>query len=388
MIPEEISIQVDEEEYIWLYDPSERSPQDCWSWVNARTHMTPATGMIQRLNREFFNRAVKDCESCNSDNRSRLCEILKAMGATDADFERFGVADEFYSQHPERTHRRFALNLPQPAHGPFNCKVIQMWFFRSLVESVGAPVVKTLANWGEINLIGDGPFDADHLAEFIRIYNVECYTDIDEVCSDVLILGRESWEPEVIDTLIDAKVGDRLYIYSQEMFLAFLACSQDPLTAPRDVLDAYRAGHPGLEFVAEGWPGWVDTYVPPNRRSSSRRTEFCGNDQSPLVILGYRAGSSGETESIRRRILRQAFTEPLPFANPADHAYVAQWGTPNSGDRLRRIAEHLAWLCRERSSWANPPEAAIADWESDLEWLRETFYEHSHFQFSWPNTFV
>ena len=170
------------------------------------------------------------------------------------------------------------------------------------------------------------------------------------------------------------------------MFLGYLAKQEDPFLGGEDVLAAFRAGHEGLEFVSQGWPGWVQAFVGPNRSSPSTRSAFDFEvEESPLRVMGYTVGQQGEQEETRHEILRRAFSEHLPIVGSS--GYMQQWGEPASAQRLKKIADNLSTYCRNARNRANPPQEAISDWESDLEWLRVEYY-HGHMQFHWPSTFV
>jgi hypothetical protein len=83
----------------------------------------------------------------------------------------------------------------------------------------------------------------------------------------------------------------------------------------------------------------------------------------------------------RRAILTKAFMEDLP--NVGSARYMARWGMPGSAQRLKRIAYHL-WSV---SGFSKDREAdyslAREEWESDLQWLKVTFYDNGGYDFSW-----
>jgi len=157
-------------------------------------------------------------------------------------------------------------------------------------------------------------------------------------------------------------------------------CTWPYLERMRD-LYAFRAGHPGLEYVSKGWTGWVTGYsgaaIPAWSANETLRGQV---DCSPLTVMGYRVGASGVDTMTRRSILRAALSAPIPSVGGAD--YMEQWGTPASGTRLRRIAEQLVSNVathRNRISHA----VAVEDWQGDLRWLKETFYR-GVYAFNWP----
>jgi len=237
-------------------------------------------------------------------------------------------------------------------------------------------------------MVGCGPFEAADFEDFLRRHGVVPH-EVDED-TGVVVLGREKWSEKEVDRAIDLRVGRMLKIYSQEMFVSFMAARSDPFYAGNLVLEAFKAKHKGLEFVSHGWAGWITTYVPEDRRSSrhrrgpSERGSPPGTaqvDESPLSVLGYHVGQTGVDRSTRHTILARAFDGELPVVGSWE--YMAAWGERRTPERLKKIADNIAAYCRGQRTRANRSEEAIEDWESDLAWLKEKFY-NGHFRFSWP----
>ncbi len=100
--------------------------------------------------------------------------------------------------------------------------------------------------------------------------------------------------------------------------------------------------------------------------------------RSPIHAMGYKVGKSGISEDERHAILREAFLGTIP--NVGAEKYMVTWGLPGSEKRLAAIAHHIRFKCR-----GNPTtdlSVANADWQSDLKWLKATFYD-GHFTFPW-----
>jgi len=103
-----------------------------------------------------------------------------------------------------------------------------------------------------------------------------------------------------------------------------------------------------------------------------------------LSYLGYRVGENGEFEDSRRSILEIVFKEKIPNVN--SHAYMDEWGIPESSKRLRKLAETIAALVRNaRRRDEVAMSLAIREWEGDLAYLRSKFYD-GRFNFQWPPT--
>lgn len=105
-----------------------------------------------------------------------------------------------------------------------------------------------------------------------------------------------------------------------------------------------------------------------------------------LRKLGYRVGKNGLGDAERRAILTTAFRFKIPLQQKP-HPYDAQWGEPESPQRLGKIGNCVAQFCinMKRRKGQDTTEA-IADYESDLAWLRETYHKPRGFEFPWPNT--
>jgi hypothetical protein len=105
-----------------------------------------------------------------------------------------------------------------------------------------------------------------------------------------------------------------------------------------------------------------------------------------LKYVGYSVGKKSETARFRRRMLAEIFCGPIPPVFPKD--YQKEWGDPGSVARLRKLAESIAAFARnaKRKKSANM-QAAVQDWEADLEFLYDEYY-CGKFNFGWPDISV
>jgi len=104
-----------------------------------------------------------------------------------------------------------------------------------------------------------------------------------------------------------------------------------------------------------------------------------------LRYLGYRVGKQGASVQRRREILEGAFlSQHLPQVN--SNEYTAEWGNADSAKRLKKMANFIATECRNAKRQKHADfSAAIADWESDFNWLKSKFYTGRFDQsFGWP----
>jgi hypothetical protein len=110
--------------------------------------------------------------------------------------------------------------------------------------------------------------------------------------------------------------------------------------------------------------------------------------------MGYAVGDKGLPRNQRRAILRAAFEEDIPTVGSAE--YMAQWSQPATPARLEKIANFLAANCQNLKRKGKGTEKAVAEWEDDLRWLKETFYDRLKWPqetyyrdyFDWPTTLV
>jgi hypothetical protein len=69
-------------------------------------------------------------------------------------------------------------------------------------------------------------------------------------------------------------------------------------------------------------------------------------------------------------------------------AAALSWGRPHTSRRLKRMACTIAWLARSRRIRVDADySVAVAQWESDLDYLRSKCYGQRH-DFDWPNARV
>jgi hypothetical protein len=129
---------------------------------------------------------------------------------------------------------------------------------------------------------------------------------------------------------------------------------------------------------------WPDTSVIPSRRAL--KGDQFWYTKGILSFMGYKVGYAGVPPSHRRDILDYVYSEDLPRVNSPD--YMKEWATPRSRQRLKKLANTLASLTRNaKRNQAADMGNAVADWESDLTYLKRTYYD-GRYQFVWPDTYV
>ncbi len=238
-------------------------------------------------------------------------------------------------------------------------------------------------SFADVMTVGSGPFPEEAFDALLREHDLNVFGIYNEESYDTLVVGRDEWDAEGLDALIDKRRGLRLKVYSQEMLLFYLMTAQDPYNLP-DILPTFAAGHPALEYLRNGGFNWPTTTMVPTRGGpfALKRSP----PQGVLGHLGYRTGRQGLGETDRREVLKRAFTRKLPFVESEVH--MAEWGKARSAERLKKIANTLAALTRnDKRVRTRDLSLAIAEREADLEWLKDTYY-HGRFSFQWPSTYV
>jgi hypothetical protein len=257
---------------------------------------------------------------------------------------------------------------------PFRNRQLRDWLCQNVdPAAIGLKAVSTT---------GSGPFEGAEFDEFLRRSGITPRTIASS--TKVLVIGRREWSESALRTLIKARSGMKLRVYSQEMLIAFLLTGNDPLDSPSDVVERWGRGHPALTFLSEvvgfDWP----TTVVHGGGGSELQADW--PQLGFLKYLGYAVGRSGGSEDERHDVLRKAYTaQRLPSVFPPE--YRSEWGRPRSSVRLHKMAYSIATFCRNAKRRPHAMEIAIAEWEEDLEWLRVKYYD-GRYQFDWPSTDV
>ena len=124
-------------------------------------------------------------------------------------------------------------------------------------------------------------------------------------------------------------------------------------------------------------------------KTSSVTNSFSDNsfsyEEGLLSCYGYKVGIKGLPELERHKILDAVFTLPLLSVN--SETYLREWGEPNSKERLQKLSRSIAAFARTAKGRTNGDfRKAIQDWESDLIYLKKTYYNTNYFSFQYPIT--
>ncbi|MFA0323229.1 hypothetical protein AB4519_02385, partial [Vibrio splendidus] len=101
-----------------------------------------------------------------------------------------------------------------------------------------------------------------------------------------------------------------------------------------------------------------------------------------LKAVGYSVGANGLMTASRQRLLKHVYMQVLPYIE--SKSYVAEWGDPKSGSRLKKMAETLAAFARNAKRQKIDKSIAISEWEQDLAWLKDEYYLKHKYTWVWP----
>ncbi len=235
----------------------------------------------------------------------------------------------------------------------------------------------------ELATCGDGPLPICLLDEYLGEFDHTCPPAGCET-AEVLIVGRNNWTEEEIESQIEAREGLSLRVYSQEMAIIALVTGHDPYDADQSVLEAFGQGHPALEYLMNRGFEWP-TYGAGNGDDFDidiADGEWHAN--SPLTSMGYHVGDKGLMDKERKALLRKIFQGRIKFPADFSPAERDEWGSPQSPARLEKMAARLAKNITLHGGRLGYDSLAVKEWKKDLAWLRKQFYG-AKMRFSWPN---
>ena len=184
---------------------------------------------------------------------------------------------------------------------PFQHPELRDWFFDGIDPTGMFP--------NGVSTTESCPFDEVEYDSFLGELGIKALPPSSDL--NILVMGREEWDEEHLNGVIEARRGKELRVYSQEMFLAYIAGGNDPLESPR-VAEIFGEGHPALEHIREWGFDWPATRLVPALSSPGITATGEWKEESFLKIMGYTAGTKGRDQSKRRSALHKTFVEELP----------------------------------------------------------------------------
>ena len=262
----------------------------------------------------------------------------------------------------------------------FQQEEILTWLFSEIYPD------KLRVDHGYLHLMGDGPWDNDAFGRLLAGQDFSLWKLPDADIAH-LVVGRNNWSEDDLVAQIEARQGQTLRIYSQEMWFAAMASGRDPFDADDpELLQAFANGHEALEFLIGlevPWPNLSD--LQPDEVNPVEVSEL-GVLASPMHMMDYRVGkTSPHSEDERRAILHAIFcSKKLPFGDDCSEAYRSNWGAPKSAQRLYRMANHIKFIVDGPNGSDYRKSVARDDWVNDLAWLKKTYFKKIAHSFKWP----
>ena len=102
-------------------------------------------------------------------------------------------------------------------------------------------------------------------------------------------------------------------------------------------------------------------------RKNREGAEYSSPRNGLLSTMGYKVGMEGYKEKVRRRILQDVISGPLPLVGNPE--YMEEWGEDDSNKRLKKLKNCLKGFSSGKLHESH--HQAIKDWQEDLEWLNE-----------------
>lgn len=303
--------------------------------------------------------------------RRELSQAKNEVALIEAKIERLHKKS-LHEQIIERSYLEKRDQLKSPV-GMHRSKIVMALLLHKSPEDIGLESASVISD-------GSWPWSENSLAELLGEIGFKEGSD----SPDVLVLGEIDFNPDYITDCIDAAIdeGRWLKIYTQELFVTWLATGVDPLEmwSEEDLLDAVK-GHAAMEVVfKQGGLEW------PIVRGDDGDDEIYDVDvsgwshETPLKKFGYNARAGDLTLSERRSKLADFVSSSLTHQLTSDEES-RLWGGPSTKQRIYCTAKHLAWLIGFQGR--DKPEAA-KKWREDLDWLKKTYYDPRSYSFYWP----
>ena len=102
-------------------------------------------------------------------------------------------------------------------------------------------------------------------------------------------------------------------------------------------------------------------------RKGQEDAEYIKPRNGLLSAMGYKVGLEGVKAEVRRRILKDVISGPLPLVDSP--GYMEEWGEDGSLKRTSKLKNCLIGFSSGKQHETH--HQAIKDWQDDLEWLNE-----------------
>ena len=112
-----------------------------------------------------------------------------------------------------------------------------------------------------------------------------------------------------------------------------------------------------INVIKDEWEG----------RKAREETKYMSPRNGLLSTMGYKVGIEGYKEKVRRKVLKDVISGPLPLVGNPD--YMKEWGEDNSPKRIQKLSNCLIGFSSGKQHETH--YQAIKDWKDDLSWLIE-----------------
>lgn len=342
-----------------------------------RAAMTKQADEIRRL-----SGSESDLKQALREAAARLSHVLKQKAREESRLTAELAIQKLRPDQLKRKHPPHTLAL-----ATFMQEEVLAWMFSQTHPD------DLLVEQGYLHLMGDGPWDNDafmrHMVE--QDFSLNRLWELPDADIAHLVVGRNNWSKDALIAQIEARQGQDLRIYSQEMWFAAMATGRDPFDAKNpDLLKAFANGHEALEFLIGQEIPWPNVSDLPSGKVTVVGPGDLGVDESPMHLMGYRVGAtSPHTDTDRQQILDAIYlSKQLPFSDQCSAAYRNNWGAAKSAQRLYRMALHIKFIVDgpNGNDWRRL--IAREEWINDLAWLKQTYFRKNFHVFKWPDTHV
>jgi len=102
-------------------------------------------------------------------------------------------------------------------------------------------------------------------------------------------------------------------------------------------------------------------------RKTKGDTEYLSPLNGLLSAMGYKVGIEGLKTEVRRRILQDVISGPLPLVSSP--GYMEEWGEDGSSKRIRKLKNCLKAF--STGGQHRNHHEALKDWKEDMEWIKD-----------------
>lgn len=104
-------------------------------------------------------------------------------------------------------------------------------------------------------------------------------------------------------------------------------------------------------------------------RKNREGAEYSSPRNGLLSTMGYKVGMDGYKEKVRRKILKDVISGPLPLVGNPE--YMEEWGEYGSKKRIQKLKNCLIGFSSGKQHETH--HQAVKDWQDDLDWLKDIF---------------